>query len=246
MRLKRVDKKHIELHHKTAIGSEKYLKSIVYGGLDGIITTFAVVAGVAGAALGSGIILILGFANLIADGISMAIGDYLSTKSENEFHELEKKHEKEEVKNYPEAEKEEMIEFYIKKGINRQDAIKLVNIIFKNKKLAVETLVTEELDIPNAEESPVKNAVFTFLSFFVFGLIPLVIYIIHYLNSSFISNTFIVTIILTAIALFLLGSFKVRITGKNWLYSGIETLVIGGVAASAAFLVGRALAGMAG
>src|SRR3989338_6449578 len=101
----------------------KHIKSVVYGGLDGIITTFAVVAGVTGATLSSGIVLILGFANLIADGISMAIGDYLSTKAENEFHEKEKEHEKEEVKRYPEAEKNEMIEFYIKKGINKQDAV---------------------------------------------------------------------------------------------------------------------------
>ncbi len=243
MRLKRG--KHIELHHKTKSGSEKYLKSIVYGGLDGIITTFAVVAGVAGAALSSGIILILGFANLIADGISMAIGDYLSTKSENEFHELEKKHEKEEVKNYPEIEKKELIRLYIKKGMKKSDAIKLVNDLSKNKKIWIETLVSEELDIAPYGESPIKNAVFTFLSFIIFGFIPLSIYLIDYFYRGLIPKAFIVTIILTAIALFFLGSFKVKITGKNWVYSGMETLVIGGVAAGAAFLVGKLLSGMA-
>lgn len=63
----------------------KYIKSLVYGGLDGIITTFAVVSGVAGASLAVRVVIILGFANLLADGISMAVGDYLSTKSENEY-----------------------------------------------------------------------------------------------------------------------------------------------------------------
>ena len=77
----------------------------MYGGLDGIITTFAVVAGVAGASLSSGVVLILGFANLIADGLSMAIGDYLSTKAENEYNKAERAREKWEVENYPEGEK---------------------------------------------------------------------------------------------------------------------------------------------
>ena len=86
-----------EHHHS----SGKYLKSLVYGGLDGIITTFAVVAGVAGAALSSGVLLILGLANLIADGISMAIGDYLSSKAEKDFYSTEKERESWEAKNYP-------------------------------------------------------------------------------------------------------------------------------------------------
>ena len=242
MRLKRG--KPIELHHNRA--GARYLKNIVYGGLDGIITTFAVVAGVAGAALNSGIILILGFANLIADGISMAIGDYLSTKSENEYHEMERKHEKEEVRKYPAAEKEELIKLYIKKGMKKSDAVKLVNDLAKNKKIWVETLISEELDIAPIEESPIKNAIFTFLSFFIFGLIPVSVYLIDYFYADLISNVFIITIILTAIALFLLGIFKVKVTGRNWLYSGMETLIIGGVAAGAAFLVGKLLAGMVG
>ena len=85
----------------------KYVKSIVYGGLDGIITTFAVVAGVAGASLAAGIVLILGFANLLADGLSMAIGDFLSTKAENEYNTSERQREAWEVEHYPEGEKQE-------------------------------------------------------------------------------------------------------------------------------------------
>ena len=90
----------------------KYIKSVIYGGLDGIITTFAVVAGVAGAALSPAIVLILGFANLIADGISMAVGDYLSTKAEKEYELVTRQEEKlqhqlKEEKNFHALKKEE-------------------------------------------------------------------------------------------------------------------------------------------
>ena len=97
--------KHIEHHTKEG----KYLKSVVYGGLDGIITTFAIVAGVTGAALTSSIVLILGFANLLADGISMAVGDYLSTKSAQEYRKEERK-ELEEITKSPSQEVEESVE----------------------------------------------------------------------------------------------------------------------------------------
>src|SRR3989344_4808964 len=106
--------------HQTGHG--QYLKSFVYGGLDGIVTTFAVVAGVAGANLSASVVLVLGVANLIADGISMAFGDYLSTKAENQYMAAQRVREIWEVKNYPEGEKREMVELYISKGISEEDA----------------------------------------------------------------------------------------------------------------------------
>ena len=153
----------------------KYLKSIVYGGLDGIITTFAIVAGVAGASLSSSIVMILGFANLIADGFSMAVGDYLSTKA--------------------------------------------------------------ELEISKSKKSPIKNGVVTFLSFIIFGLIPLLSYLADFaFEIKF--NVFLISILLTIFALFLLGIAKYKITGKHWVISSIETVLIGGVAAAIAYFVG--------
>ena len=116
----------------------KYIKSIIYGGLDGIVTTFAVVAGVAGASLSAGVVLILGFANLIADGLSMATGDYLSTKSENEYNKAEREREQWEVDHYPDGEKKELLELYVSKGITEDDAKTMVDIISKNKKVWVD------------------------------------------------------------------------------------------------------------
>ncbi len=100
----------------------QYIKSMVYGGLDGIVTTFAVAAGVAGASLSVGIVLIMGFANLLADGLSMAIGDFLSTRAEQEYNRAEQAREAWEVENYPEGEKREMVELYTERGMDPGDA----------------------------------------------------------------------------------------------------------------------------
>lgn len=166
----------------------RYIKSIVYGGLDGIVTTFAIVAGVAGAALSSSVILILGFANLVADGISMAAGDYLSTKSE--------------------------IEAYKNKSI--------FNRILRKKMI---------------RRSPLKSGAITFISFVIFGFIPLFAYVLGIFYQ--IENALKISIVLTFTALFILGAVKCKITAKNWLKSGIETLIIGGAAAVASYYIGR-------
>ncbi len=224
----------------------QYIKSAVYGGLDGIITTFAVVAGVAGAELAAGVVLILGFANLIADGLSMAIGDFLSTKSENEYHKAERERESWEIENYPEGEKKELVELYTDKGMTKKDAETIVSLISKNKSTWVDIMMVEELGIIESTESPLKNAVVTFISFAVFGLIPILAYVLAYPIAFFRENTFAVAIALTLLTLFTLGAVKVKVTGKNFFKSGLETVSVGGLAAFAAYLVGHLLRGLAG
>ncbi len=228
-------------HHKTG---GKYVKSIVYGGLDGIITTFAVVAGVAGAGLAAGIVLILGFANLIADGISMAVGDYLSSKSEKEYYDAEREREKWEVDNYPKGEEKEMIELYTRQGLSEKDAKCMVEVLKKNKDVWIDTMMVEELNLIKSDESPVMNGIVTFFSFAFFGLIPLLVYIYSWFFPGVISNNFLAAIVLTGVALLGLGFAKVKVTEKSWWRSGIETLLIGGVAAGAAYFVGYLLGGI--
>ncbi|HID24646.1 MAG TPA: hypothetical protein EYP14_19920, partial [Planctomycetaceae bacterium] len=222
----------------------QYIKSAVYGGLDGIITTFAVVAGVAGAALSSGIVLILGFANLIADGLSMAIGDYLSTKAELEYEHAERQRELWEVEHFPEGEKTELIEVYVEKGVPPEDARTIVDIISRHKEAWVDIMMTEELGIVPTDASPVKNAVVTFVSFAGFGLVPLLAYVVARLVPGVTFNTFGVACISTAATLFLLGALKVKVTERNWIFSGLETLLVGGTAALAAYMVGVLLRGL--
>jgi len=226
---------HKEMHDGN---SGKYLKSWVYGGLDGIITTFAVVSGVIGASLSSSIILILGFANLIADGISMGVGDYLSTKSEKEYFDLERSRERWEVNNHPKGEIDEMIEVYEKNGFSLNDSKKMVKLLSKNKKFWIKTMMHEELGLMKEKISSKKHGTITFISFLIFGFIPLSIYVFGAIFDIKISHEFLLTSLFTAVALFILGSIKTRFTGKNWIKSGIETLIIGSLAASAAYFVG--------
>lgn len=236
---------HKQNYEPHSSGEGKYIKNLIYGGLDGIITTFAVVAGVAGASLNGGIVLIMGFANLIADGLSMAIGDYLSTKAEIEYQQLERERESWEVEHYPEGEKQEMIELYKAKGLSEEDAIKITDILSKNKDTWISVMMVEELGIVEEKESPIKNALVTFISFLIFGFVPLIAYV----SSTFIPGmgdmTFILACILTGVTLFILGALKVKVTVKNWFTSGLEMLMVGGIAAIAAFLIGKLLAGLA-
>ena len=221
----------------------KFLKSAVYGGLDGTITTFSLVAGVVGASLSLGVVLILGFANLIADGISMAIGDYLSTKSETEYDVSERERETWEFRNYPKGEKQEMITIYTNKGYSVKDAEKIVSIMSTNESAFVDVMMVEELGIIKNEDSPMKNALVTFSSFLLFGLIPLLAYVIA-IVFTLKFNLFIIACILTGITLFFLGAVRTIFTHRNWFVSGFEMLVVGGFAATVAYFIGRLLAGI--
>jgi VIT1/CCC1 family predicted Fe2+/Mn2+ transporter len=223
----------------------KYLGSIVYGGLDGTITTFACVAGVAGAGLGPGIVLIMGFANLIADGLSMSIGDYLSTKSEREYERAEREREAWEVDNYPEGEKEELRELYEAKGMSPEDARSVVDLVSKHRDAWVDIMMVEELGIVKSDESPLGSALATFASFATFGFLPLLAYVAASFLPGIGGASFPASVALTGATLFTLGAAKTRITGMSWLKSGMEMLLVGSVAAACAFGIGALLGGLA-
>lgn len=236
---KKVHDKNLE-HHNTS-SSGKYLKNIVYGGLDGIITTFAVVAGVTGANLSPQIILILGFANLFADGISMSMGDYLSTKSEQEYNKLERDRETWELEHYPQGEIAEMKQFYMEKGMEESDADQVLSIMSKYDELFVDVMMVEELGILEDYEPPLKGALATFFSFVILGFIPLAATAFSTILPFLQNNTFLISSVMTGLMLFILGVTKSRITGANSLKSGFEMLGLGGMAAAAAWLVGYLL-----
>ena len=215
--------------------SGDYIKSAVYGGMDGIITCFAIVTGSHGASLSSSVILILGIASLIGDAISMASGDYLSTKAEIEYQKSEKKREEWEVDNHPEGEKLEMFEIYINKGFSEEDANLMTNIVSKSKKAWVETMMIEELGMVEVRDSPVRNAVITFFSFLTFGILPLLPY---FADSDDDDMIFMISIGLVAVALTALGFAKSRVVETFWLKSCLESLVLGSLAAGTTYLLG--------
>ena len=217
--------------HASAAGN--YLRDMVYGANDGIVTTFAVVAGVAGAELGLNVVLILGFANLLADGLAMAIGNYLGTKSELEYITKERAMETWEVEHLPDLEKKEVEDIYRKKGFQGKDLARAVEIITANKKIWVDTMMAEELKLlPESNASPVNNGIATFIAFTIAGLMPLLPYVFK------LPMTFNTSIVFTGLALFIVGSLRTLITKKHWLISGLEVLLIGAIAAIAAYFTG--------
>jgi vacuolar iron transporter family protein len=220
------------------------LGDFVYGATDGAVTTFAVVAGVIGASLSPSIVLILGFANLLADGFSMAVGNYLAAKAQREYIEKARKREEWEIDNLVEQERQEIRDIYTKKGFKEELLDEIVRVITSRRKVWVDTMMREELGLIEDSSLPRDAAVTTFAAFNVVGLIPLLPFVVMFvIGSSVVSATdaFTYSIIFTAAAFFLIGSVKGRVVQKPLLRSGLNTLSIGGIAAAVAFTVGYLL-----
>ncbi len=226
--------------HQLTIGG--YIGDIVYGANDGIITTFAVVAGVAGAALSPIIVLILGAANLLADGFSMAAGNFLARKSERDYRRIERAREEWEIDQLPEEERTEIRKLYAAKGFTGADLERAVAIITSDRKRWVDEMMVGELKIVEENEGshPLKNAAATFFSFVVAGAVPLLPYVFGVPGAS----AFRWAIAATAVILFTVGSLRVYVTGKRWWVAGVEMLAVGTVAAVVAYAVGYFLSGL--
>jgi VIT1/CCC1 family predicted Fe2+/Mn2+ transporter len=226
--------------------SHQYIGDMVYGGLDGIVTTFAIVSGVAGANLGSGVILILGLANLLADGLSMAAGAYLSLKSELEYYAREREREEWEVEHFADGERAELLELYKARKFSDADAETLVAIYSQDKERWIDEMMVQELGLLADDRKPLLSALATLASFIVAGSVPLLIYLPGLFSRSASSPSFLVAGALSAAALFGLGAARVWITARGWFRSGLEMLAVGGLAAGVAYLIGYALQGLGG
>lgn len=217
----------------------RYIKDAVYAANDGIVTTFAVVASVVGAGLNPVVILILGFANLLADGFSMATGDYLGTRSESDHFEHEREMEEKIFNDSDQKAKQEIRNILNEKGYNKNDVEVIADSVAKNKKFFLDFIVFERLGyVPKRRYYALKSGVVTFFAFFTAGLIPLFPYI--FINASG-SSAFIWAIVFTAFALFLIGAVRTVFSSKTWLAGGAEMLIAGGLAALIAFAIGAFL-----
>eukprot|EP00043_Microstomoeca_roanoka_P009521 m.90856 g.90856 ORF g.90856 m.90856 type:complete len:319 (+) comp14607_c1_seq1:771-1727(+) len=232
-----------EMH---STGAGQYIKAAVFGGLDGIITTFAVVASVNGARLSSGVVIVMGLANLVADGIAMGVGEYLSSLSEQHYAVSERHREEWEFDNNPEGEIKEMVDLYKEKGITEEDATSIIRIMAKYREFFIDHMLVEELSLmpPDSSESPIKNGLVMLGAFLAFGLIPLLSYLILgeiHLGKHKSELLFPIACGMTALALFILGAIKSRFSTQTWFMSGLSVLLNGGVAAGAAYLIGFGL-----
>lgn len=217
-----------------------YIRDWIYGGIDGAVTTFAIVSGVAGAQLSTMIVLILGFANLIADGFSMAASNYLGTRAEQDDYRRLEKIEYRHIEQYPEGEREEIRQIYKEKGFEGEELEKAVELITSDKERWVKTMLSEEWGLPNEIRSPRKAALSTFAAFIICGLVPLLPYLFTTENAFFFSSVF------TGITFFVIGSVKSLWSTSGWLRSGAETLFVGAIAAALAYWIGVFLKGLAG
>lgn len=215
-----------------------WLPDFVYGGIDGAVTTFAVVAGVEGASLSVPIILILGFANLFADGFSMASSKYLSDKTNQEqydkIYKRELKHIKENI-SHKDKELDQIISNY---GFKGKDLASAKKVFQSNPQALVDLIMRNEYSMTQENINPQKGGAATFISFILIGFIPLTAYLVKPFLSMSYEQTFITTIIATLGALFVVGAIKSRFTDRHWIVSGLETALIGGIAASIAYAVG--------
>lgn len=237
---------HIENAHASLSG--RYIKNIVYGGLDGIITTFSIIAAAYGADFEMKMIVIMGVANLIADGFSMGLGDFFSSYFENLYILSEKQKETHEYIHNKQYEVNEMVELYENQGLEQDDARKIVDIIAQSKyqSFFIKTMVNYELglEIPGEDHTKesMKEGSVTFLSFISFGFIPVLPYIIFY-SSSYEehNNIFIIDCFITSIAMFFLGYTQAKITKQPKIKYGAIMCINGSFAALCAFLVGFGL-----
>jgi vacuolar iron transporter family protein len=220
---------------------QSYLKDMVFGAIDGSITTFAIVSGVAGAGLSSSIVIVLGLANLLADGFSMAASNFLGTRAENAFRASMREREESEIDIYPEGEKEEVRQIFAMKGFEGQSLDHVVEVITSNRTLWVDTMMQEEHGLSPENTSEWWSAGVTFVSFVVAGALPLVTFLLNYFVPEMIDSPFLISALLTALCFALVGLGKGHFTSAGYGLSVVETLVVGGVAAALAYAVGYGL-----
>lgn len=215
-----------------------YLKDFVYGAIDGAVTTFAVVSGVAGAGLSSGVIVVLGIANLVGDGFSMAASNFLGTRAEDQHRDRLRRIEEEHIDRVPEGEREEIRQIMAAQGFENDDLDRAVEIITADRHRWVETMLKEEHGVPLVGPVAWKAALATFIAFLVIGLIPLLPFLARLLLGFGLPSPYAWSSLMTGVAFFAVGAAKSRFVDQNWIWSGLETLTIGGGAAALAYVCG--------
>lgn len=212
-----------------------YLKEWVYGGIDGVITTFAIVAAVIGANLSPFVVLIMGIANVVGDGFSMAAGSYSATKAERDNYRRLRSIEASHIKKHPEGEMEETRQIFAAKGFEGDEKDHMADMISRDHDLWIEFMLAEEYGVSKPVHTPVKAAFNTFLAFLICGFMPLLPYLFALPYAPYIALG------LSALTFFIIGSAKSIWSIKKWWQEGIETTLIGLIAAALAYGIGYIL-----
>lgn len=231
-------------HHITR--AQEFLKQIVYGGNDGIVTTFAIVAGFAGASaentaqIGALAVLVFGLANLFADGVSMGLGEFLSGRSQRDLYTTRRKMELQELATDPDGEQAELQQMLRERGMAGDDADQVACILMRNHEFAADLMMAYEFEMTDPRSTnPVGDGLSTFAAFITLGSIPLAPYLIG-MDTAL---AFPVSVAATFMALFGLGVLRWRVTGETALRCIGETVTVGVVCSLVAFGVGVLVGG---
>lgn len=218
---------------------QSYLGDFVLGAIDGCVTTFAVVSGAVGANLPNAVAVILGFANLTADGFSMAASNYQRAKSDKEWMDKARRSEEQHIDMVPEGEREEIRQIFAAKGFSGEQLEQAVQVITRDRRRWVDTMVTDELGLRLEYPSPLRAALTTFAGFCGAGLVPLLpLFLPTVLGPT---RVFLTSIVATALTFVVIGTLKGQALNRSKSRSALETLVIGCAAAALAYAVGAGL-----
>ena len=220
-------------HIENEIGQGETIRSVVFGFNDGLVTTLAIVIGITSIISENRLIILIGVAEMLAGAISMALGNYISIKSQIDFYKSEILREKQEINEMPDAERAEIYEIYQKKGFKGGLLKQIVKHITSDKKRWLDIMMKEELELSGKFENPVKSAGLIFVAFIIASLIPIAPFLVLP-----IADAIPLAVIASIIFLFASGAIKSKFTKMNWLRSGLELLAIGLVATGAVYFIG--------
>jgi len=210
------------------------MRELVFGMEDGMVSTFGSVTGIAIATSDPFTIILSGTVIIWVESISMAVGTYLSSKSEYSIDRRIVEEEKEELRKYPKEEKAELYEIYIKEGWPKNLATEMVKVASKNNKLFLREMVHHELKVDVKEKKNlIKNSFVMLFSYFIGGIIPLAAYFFFS-----VSVAIIISVVVTLIGLFILGVFTTKYSKRTWWKAGLEMLILAGVAGTVGYTVG--------
>ncbi len=221
--------------------SPSYLHDLISGAVDGAVTTFAVVAGVAGADLDETVVIILGGANLLADGFSMAASNFLGSRAERQQRERARREEQLHIRLVPEGEREEIRQIYAAKGFEGEDLERVVEVITSDRELWAETMMSEELGFGATEPNEYRAALSTLAAFVTVGFLPLLVYVYDLAAPGDVADPFLWSAVMTGVAFLVVGGMKARFVDQTWWRSALETLAVGGLAAVLAYAAGAIL-----
>ncbi|MFZ5883018.1 MAG: VIT1/CCC1 transporter family protein [Chloroflexota bacterium] len=223
---------HIERHFTAS----DTVRDIVIGMSDGLTVPFALAAGVSGAGAATSIVVTAGLAEIAAGSIAMGLGGYLAARTDSEHYETEREREVEETEEVPEKEKEEVAEIFRAYGLSEAELKPVVEALSKDRKNWVDFMMRFELGLEQPDPKRAgKSALTIALSYIAGGLIPLS----PYMLLPNLTDALRVSVGVTLLALFLFGYFKGKFTGIHPLRSGVQTVLVGGLAAAVAFALAR-------